>query len=244
MPDSPTEIDLGNDMWLMEVDLETLREQDVNAHVMVPRLFERLVENMRRRGRMESLVYCAQPNGEGPIEIVSGHHRRRAALQADIKRAWILCDRAEMTRSQIIAKQLAHNFLVGTDDEDILKTLLSRIDMPDDLLETGAPPELLSSLEHDAMLLFTPRVDFRWKTVSFVFLPHQLDNLNALLDSLYGRQDLVIAALEDQWETFLHTLAAWARIKNIRAGGTAIAKLTELALAEVDKHEAAQIKET
>lgn len=64
---------------------------------------------------MESLPYCSQPNGEGPISIVSGHHRTRAAGRAGIQRIPVIVDTKPMTRSTITAKQIAANELTGRD---------------------------------------------------------------------------------------------------------------------------------
>lgn len=230
--------DLGNDLELIEVVIEDLREQDVNAHVMEGRKFDRLTANIKQRGAMESFPYCAQPGGTGPIEIVSGHHRVRAAKAAGLKTVWVLLDRALTTRSLITSKQLAHNFLVGSDDTDVVRQLLASIENPDDLIASGAPPDLLSDLTQQAMELFTPTIDLRFKTVSFTFLPHQLENLEKLLGTMDGTQDLVVAALEEQWEKFLKAVAKFGRFKKVLAGGMIISMLTDLALAQIAEHEA------
>ena len=237
MAQGQASLDLGNGLRIEVVAIGELREQDTNAHVMPPAKFERLVENIRRRGALESLPYCVQPGGEGPVEIVSGHHRVRAANAAGLTHIAVLVDTSTYSRSAIVAKQLAHNALVGHDDEEILKQLVATIDNPDDLLMTGLPKELLPGPEHDAMMLFTPRIDFDWRTVTFAFLPHQIDNLEKLLDSLDGQQDLVLCALREQFEPLLHAAAKLARIKKIRAGGTVLALLTEMALSEVQRAE-------
>lgn len=217
------------------ISIDDLREQDINAHMMEPRMFDQLVANIKKRGSLESLPYCAQPNGVGPIEIVSGHHRVRAAKASGLKTIHVLLDRALKTRSLIVSKQLAHNALVGTDDKDVIKQLLKRIDTPDDLLATGLPQELLGQTESDAIQLFTPTIDMKWKTVSFAFLPHQLENLEKLFDSMDESQDLVVAALEEQWTVFLAAVSKVGRIKKVLAGGMIVSMLTDLALAEIAK---------
>jgi hypothetical protein len=224
---------IAPDMWVRVLPIADLREQDINANVMAPAVFERLVENVKRRGALESVPYCARPNDEGPTEIVSGHHRVRAAHAAGLKEVPVMVDTAEVTRSTVIAKQLAHNALDGDDDPDIVKQLVGFIDTPDDLLVTGLPPELLDLEDRDAIQLFTPRVDFGWKNVTFAALPHQLEQAKELVDQLDGRQDLVILTLPDQFDAFLAAAAKFARIKDIRSGGTAVALLIDTALAEI-----------
>src|SRR5438552_334118 len=63
-----------------------LREQDINANVMPVGMFNALVANMRKNGALESLPLCATRVATPHlIEIVSGHHRVRAAVQAGIE---------------------------------------------------------------------------------------------------------------------------------------------------------------
>jgi hypothetical protein len=227
------QIEVAPGLWFERHALDDLREQDVNAHVVAPRIFERLVENIAERGAMESVPYCAQIGGEGPIEIVSGHHRVRAARAAGLGEAWVLVDRAPMTRSKLTAKQLAHNFLVGSDDEDIVRQLIAGLDDPEDLLHTGAPQDLLPAPEADAVDLFLPHADFEWKHVGFAVLPHQLEAMDELCKRLQGPHDLLLLIAREQFNQFLQAASAYARLRDIRSGGTVVSVLCELALAEL-----------
>jgi len=233
------EIDVGNEMVLAEVWLERLQESDINARMMPPREFETLVENIRKRGKLESIPYCAQPKGVGPIRIVSGHNRRKAALRAGITTAWVLIDRAEMTRSQMIAKQLAHNALVGLDDKDILAEMLRLIDNADDLLSTGIPQDALPVDKKFADIqILTPTLEFEQKCLLFMFLPHQFDRVLEWLKKYDEHVDLMVVGHESQWDQFVSSVAQFGRIKNIRAGGTAIAELLKAAKALLEQHDA------
>jgi hypothetical protein len=227
---------IGPDMWFRMADIKDLKEQDVNAHTMPPRTFERLVANIKQRGSLESVVYCAQPAGQGEVEIVSGHHRARAARAAGIERIPVMVDTSPMTRSLIVAKQLAHNALVGLDDPDLQRQLTAMIDNPDDRLTSALPDEMFGESEEiDAMRLFTPRIDFDFRTVTFSFLPHQQDEFERLLDMLDGRQDLVLGSPLECFDEFMRALARYARIKKIRSGGAAITLLVRLATEEVER---------
>lgn len=230
---------IGPDMAIRMADIKDLKEQDVNAHTMPPRMFERLVANIKQRGSLESVAYCAQPDGVGEIEIVSGHHRVRAARAAGIERIPIMVDVSPMTRSLIVAKQLAHNALVGVDDPDLTRQLTAMIDNPDDRLVSGLPDEVFGEQEEiDAMRLFTPRIDFDFRTVTFSFLPHQQEEFERLIDMLDGRHDLLLGAPLECFDDFMRALARYARIKKIRSGGSAITLLVRLALEEVERIQA------
>lgn len=247
-PNPGIEIDLGNEMWLLSVNIADLREQAVNAQVMQPSEFQRLTENIKDRKALESLPYCVQPKytfpteegGPGVIEIVSGHHRVRAARAAGMTWLYVLCDRKPITRSRIISKQLAHNALIGQSDPSVIAQLVSQMTSVEDMLSSGLREEYLPTPEKHQVTLFTPHADYRWKTIHFTFLPHQVENLDALVKGLKGGPETVICvACQDQFERFLKAVASFARGKKILSAGTAVAVLTEIALREVEKINAA-----
>ncbi len=246
-PKSPTEesgriaaletgLEVGPDLYVVKVPIADLREQDVNAHTMSPTKFERLVENVKERQALESLPYCHAPGGKAPIEIVSGHHRVRSAHAAGLSEIAILLDLLPMPRSKVVAKQLAHNQLVGSDDPDLIAQLLAEIDSPDDRLATGFSAEVLAGQEQvDVAAMFAPRIDFDYRTVSFAFLPHQQAEVERLIELLEGRQDLVVVAPIEQYDELLKIAARYARLKGVRSGATAITLMVRLALAELEE---------
>lgn len=224
---APDKFHLGEGMVLRKVKIGDLKEQDVNAHYMPSGVFNRLTENISDRGALESIPLTARPDPEGPIEVVSGHHRIRAARAAGHDEVWVLVDTLLRTRSEIVAKQLAHNALVGRDDAGVIAEMLKEIDNPDDLLKTGLTDQV-PNVDPDDFPMFVPNIDLRWKRVTFEFLPHQLENFTELLESLDGAHDFYGVASEEQFKPFLEAAAEFARVKDVRSIGTAIALLTEL----------------
>src|SRR5881396_701824 len=83
-------LELGNGLELWKVHPSTLREQDVNARSMPKAMFERLSQTIARDKRLESLPLCAK--SERGLEIISGHHRVRAATAASISEMFVLVD--------------------------------------------------------------------------------------------------------------------------------------------------------
>lgn len=98
-------LELGNGLELWKVHPSSLREQDVNARSMPKAMFERLSQTIGRDKRLESLPLCAWM--EKGLEIISGHHRTRAATAAGLSELFVLMDVTGLTRSQIAAKHLA-----------------------------------------------------------------------------------------------------------------------------------------
>ncbi len=72
---------------IYKVHPDILREQDKNARVMDAKPFQRLTENIKKNGQMESMPYChktVSPGGSEEFSIISGHHRVRAARKAGL----------------------------------------------------------------------------------------------------------------------------------------------------------------
>lgn len=229
------EMRLADDLYVRWVDIAALREQDINAQVMQPRHFDRLTENIRLRGQLESLPYCHQPGGQGPIEIISGHHRVRAARAAGITHIPAIVDTREMRRSEIIAKQIAHNELHGEPDRDVLAQLVAMIDNVDDLLATGLPEDQLPTVDPDDTRLQIPHGEFDWRMVTLTFLPHQMEEFRDVVKVIDSATDVVGAAPLELFEPFAAAVHAFGRCKDVRNFTTMIVLLTDIARREVEQ---------
>jgi hypothetical protein len=226
---------LGDGLGLYMVPLEFLREQDVNARIMDGGEYGQMVSNIRKSGYLESVPLCATaPDDTSKLEIVSGHHRIRAAREAGLKEVPILLDSSGLSRTEIVAKQLAHNRLVGRDDPELLRQLFELLDTPELMLESGLANDLLDIPEVDLDQLLAPRLEMDWKVITFTFLPHQFDDMQGLLDAIPAT-DLLLAGSLDQFSEFMKATIQYARIKNVRNAGLAIASLTAIALKEIEE---------
>ncbi|MDX2813413.1 ParB/RepB/Spo0J family partition protein [Streptomyces sp. PA03-5A] len=224
---------IGEDLYIKWVDVTSLREQDINAQVMQPRHFERLTGNIRKRGALESLPYGHQPGLTGPIEVISGHHRSRAARAAGLPRIPVIVDARRMRRSEVIAKQIAHNELHGNPDKDVLATLVAMIDNVDDLIATGLDESQLPTVEPDDTKLAIPHGEFDWRACTLMFLPHQMEDFKAAITAIASGTDVVGVASVDQFEEFASAVYAFGRCKEVRNFTTMVALLTDIARREV-----------
>lgn len=234
--DPPQDVmQIGDDLFIRWVDVASLREQDINAQVMQPRHFERLTGNIRKRGMVESLPYCHQPGGTGPIEVISGHHRSRAARAAGLQRIPAIIDTRMMRRSEVIAKQIAHNELHGDPDKDVLAQLVSMIDNVDDLIATGLDEDQLPTVEPDDTKLAIPHGEFDWRSATLMFLPHQMEDFKEAVTAIANGTDLVGVAPVEMFEDFAAAVYAFGRSKDVRNFTTMIALLTDIARREVEE---------
>lgn len=234
--------EIADGLYVMWVDVASLREQDLNAQMMQPRHFDRLTENIRQRGQIESLPYCHWPDETGPVEIVSGHHRARAARAAGLRQIPAIVDTKPMRRSEVVAKQIAHNELHGEPDEAILAQLVKMIDNVDDLLTTGLPEDKLPTVDPDDTKLDLPHAEFDWRLVTLMFLPAQMADFTAALDAIDKHSEVVGFADRTQFEDFAKAVHRYGWLQNVRSMATAITVLTELARREADLLEADGVK--
>lgn len=229
---------IGEDLHIKWVEIAALREQDINAQVMQPGHFERLAGNIRKRGQLESLPYAHQPGGDGPVSVISGHHRARAARAAGLTHIPVIVDTRDMRRSEIVAKQIAHNELHGDPDKDVLAQLIAMIDNVDDLIATGLDESQLPTVDPDDTKLAIPHGEFEYRTASLMFLPHQMEDFKAAVAAIDSGTDLVGVAPVELFEPFAEAVYAFSRCKDVRNFTTMIVLLTDIARREVEQAEA------
>lgn len=144
-----TVADMGSGLVIAKVKLTDFREQDINARIMKTEMQKQLTDNIKKRGQLESLPFCALIDGK--IEIISGHHRIRSAKDSGVlTELFVILDTTGLRRSQVAAKQLAHNAISGFDDQSTLKEIAKMID--DEALKTKVS-SLETNLDNTQMAL-------------------------------------------------------------------------------------------
>lgn len=216
---------------LAYVDYDEVREQDINANVMPTGMFNALVANIRKNQVLESLPLCAtREDTPDQIEIVSGHHRIRAAKQAGIRGGVVLLYRG-LSNSEIRAKQLAHNSISGTSDPEIVRTLFQQIDALDSRIESFIDPNAFDELPKAvsfAMVDIDPMAEARVVTV--VFLPTQLSDFSRCAEFLAEKPDTVYLAARPAFDGFREAVQKVRDELDIVAYPTAIATMARLAV--------------
>ena len=243
-------LDIGNGLWICKTHIDNLREQDLNARVMTKEMMEQLSRNLKKRDYMESLPYCAQT--KKGIEIISGHHRVRAARMAGFKEIHILLDTNKLRKSEIIARQIAHNSISGIDDKQMLKKLFEQIGDVDLKLEAFLDPVELSIEAVDTIPLTNINLgldDFR--NVVLLFLPSQLDSFDDVMNKLSGKEDKLFVGHMEQFERFKKAVSQTKSLDNIKSISFAISRMCDIveeynankeAEIEQEKKEAERIK--
>jgi len=208
-------LDLGNGMAIWKVHLDALRERDKNARIMSKDTFERLSKNIENDKRLESLPLCTfNKEREGEFLILSGHHRTRAARAAGLQTIYILVIEEELTKDEIVAKQLAHNALVGYDDQQILTELYAEINDVNARLESGLTDIDLQT-DFPSVSTYDIGVSLDYEALYILFLPSQVQKLEEILGGLEPEARKYIADKAD-FERMKESALEISKRKNIR----------------------------
>lgn len=231
-PKARFQMDAGLEVWKVAVD--DVREQSKNARTMDPHTFKRLTKNVEKGGRLESLPFCALTKSGG-LDIISGHHRVRSARDAGLTDIYVLVDVTILSRSAVVAKQLAHNAISGTDDPSMLAELYADLKTVDDQIESHIDPEKLGiSAPSDLSHLQEVRVAFDVKTVTFTFLPTDLEDFMRAADAVSPASNMVGVLPVGQYEKFREAMKQLGKTEDIHAVGAIVSRMTELTLEWVE----------
>lgn len=111
-------------MRLYYAAVDELIEQDVNPQGMSQQMFDQLTANIKSAGTLESTPLCVRT--ERGVEIISGHHRKRAAKEAGVQHILVfLYDK--LPEDWKLSKQLAHNTIAGEADPQLVERVWARI---------------------------------------------------------------------------------------------------------------------
>ena len=238
-----TVADMGSGLIIAKVSSDCIREQDINARIMKTEMQKQLTDNIRKRGQLESLPFCALTQNNTRIEIISGHHRIRSGKDAGLKEFFVILDTSGLNRSKITAKQIAHNAISGFDDQSTLRELAKMLDDVDDMIESYAGKDILAEATADLEKYLSPRIEFDWKNVSIVFLPHQIADLNALVESVKRLSpDYIGVANIEVYKPFIEALAKYQGFADVKNVGAAVHAMTKAALQEMNANDTGDSK--
>ncbi|MGD0126371.1 MAG: ParB N-terminal domain-containing protein [Terriglobia bacterium] len=222
-------LELGNGLELWKVHPSALREQDINARAMSKPMFERLARTIARDKRLESLPLCAKT--DRGLEIISGHHRVRAATAAGLQEMFILADTTGLSRSQIAAKQLAHNAIEGEDNEQLLAEIYRQIEDAESKLEAFIDAKLDIELPEVRIENLDVQLDF--KSVLLLFLPRVKQRLDLALEYIRSsgqKLDGVYVAADTDYASLEKAVRKINEEYDVRVVADIIGKMADLAL--------------
>lgn len=222
-------------------DPKSLTLLDENARFMTHEQFATLVKNVKHDGQLTSLPLVYRHEGRAPfderkagtLEVLSGNHRVKAAVAADLKEIRWLEIEGPLSKQERLAHQLSHNAIAGQDDPATLRKLYDQLQDIDAREYSGLDDKTLEMLAKvNVGALSEANLDFA--TIQVVFLPAELD---AARQSLKDATTAVQAdgrwlAPWGMYEAMLDTLASAHSAYGVGNVATALGIL----LAIVDEH--------
>lgn len=209
------------------VDPTILKGQQKNARYMLPEKFKTLVKNVKSEGSLESVPLVVK-NGDR-YEIISGHHRIDAAKEAGLEKVLVMVHREDLTRDEVVSKQLAHNALAGLDDKTLLSELFQSIEDVSLKIATG--------LVDEAGAISYESLNFKvgtFKEFTVMFLPEDVGLYDEAMELIAqecfvtGQTEVRLASMES-WDKFGKVLRRIKKCENIKSNGTALMRMVELA---------------
>ena len=198
------------------VHIDRIRERDVNARVMDSGLFDTLTENIQREGTLESLPLLHEKEfQDADYEIISGHHRLRAARRAGIEVIPALVYTKELSEDEVISKQLSHNALSGYDDPETLKRMYDAIGDFEWKVASGVS-EIDLGIEGDAVSLSDVDITFDFEPVLIMFLRPDVEKFDELLDKSKSLAEQKYMANISEFRKFSKVVNAVSEYSGIR----------------------------
>jgi hypothetical protein len=225
---------LPDDLTLFYVDIDAVKEQDINPRSMSQKMFSQLVDNIKDTGGLESVPLCVRVDKD--IFIISGHHRFRAAREAGVKQILVLLY-DELSTSRAKSKQLAHNTISGQDDPELVKRVWEMITEIEAQFEAFVDPRVLKSVpEPVSFKQVDVDVKALAKTAVIIFLASQMADFDAAVEAIMPSADvdtvyLAEREIYDAWRDALHRVRDDMDIVSIP---TAVAEMARLAVEALD----------
>lgn len=208
---------------------------------MDARTFERLVENIRIDGALTGSVTCYQPSSDAPIEILSGHHRTAAAIEAGLEAIDAIVITTPLDEQRKVAIQLSHNAITGQDDRSLLASLYADLDL-DAKKFSGLDDAVLGDLQSiDIASLSVGSTQYQ--QIALAFLPEEAAEFDRRIKEL-GRSSKIIAHVGryEDFDKFFDAVIRTKKLTSIQNSAIAISAMAELALMKLNEMEQAAQK--
>ena len=157
------------------VNVSELEFLEKNARYMTNEMFRNLVDNIKRDGGLSSVPLCWKHDDK--YRVLSGNHRCRAAIEAGLEEVLVLFTDRDLSKQEQIAIELSHNAIDGKDDMAILKELWDEIDDVSLKYYAGLDDKVLEEMEKAALASLS-EVKLDYRSLTFLFLPHEVDALD------------------------------------------------------------------
>lgn len=229
----------GEKLELRAVDPKSLVLLRKNARYMAKETFDQLTRNVQGDGALSSVPLCHTLK-DGTLEVLSGNHRVKAAIQASLPTILVLVFPEQLQPGRKVAVQLSHNAIAGQDDQQLLTELWNEIDSIQEKLYSGLDSKAIGELTKIQFSGFGP-AQIRTEQVVLWFLPDELKSFDQVLEAmsqLASAQTVYMAPLA-KYDALFQLLVAKKKRDNIKNTSVAFMALIDELIA-YEKHRAQQ----
>lgn len=230
---------------VIRVAPKTLRLLDHNARFMRHETFRRLVANVKRDGALTQIPFAVPTGDESqPWLVISGNHRVKAAIYADLEEIDLQVTDEVLTDDQRKAIQLAHNAITGEDDHATLKSIYESIRDLDMKEYVGLDDKMLELLEK-VTTVGNLSTAIQWTVINFTFLPDEVDRLKTSFEQARAlfKPGPVVAARFKDYDRFMDAVATVGTAHNVTNGATSVLVLLDLLDAHIGELQEAYLDE-
>lgn len=218
-----------------EINIEEIVPAELNANEMSEKDLDLLTSNIGKSG-LSSVITCFRRTLDGKYEIISGHHRYRAAVKNGyVTVPCLYADETELSRDEIIAIQLSHNSLHGEDNKGILKRLFEQIQSIDFKEMAHIDMDEIGNIETFSGSVVPMQEHY---PISFILYKNDIDILDDLIGNVresISTSDVVILANQDNTEDILLGLTKQVGDKySIKSSSICFSKVLLLAKKALD----------
>jgi len=204
-----------------------LREQDKNARVMEGDKFQLLQKTIGKDKRLESLPLVAfKDDSHGEFQIISGHHRVRAARMAGLQYIFCLVDESSLSEDRIKSKQLAHNSIQGHDDVQTLKEIFESIEDIEAQIDSGiSAKDIMKGIS--AINIDEMSVEYETEVVSLLFTEKGFKDFKRTLEKVEDSEAIYLAD-HKYFDEFVKVAREVSMVEDIRNMTGIVAKMCEI----------------
>lgn len=221
--------------WKFElVDIKDINPAKVNANKMSDADFNKLVSNIQKSG-LSSSITCYKKN-DGTFVIISGHHRFMACVKLSyVKVPVIYADEKDLTNDEILAIQISHNSLHGTDDKGILKKMFEEIKDIDFKNFAHVNIDEIGKISTENLSFSPEIIQYSVTVMLYSDVFNRFQEILDVLDANIDKSDLVVVADGENESNFLKLISEVKKKYNIKSTNIAFSKIIDLAYNELSK---------
>ena len=201
-----------------------------NARYMSKDQLNRLAENVKGDGFLSQVPFAVKIAETGKYKIVSGNHRVKAAIKANLEGIVILyLEEKDVSHEKEAAIQLSHNAIVGQDDQNILIELYKELDSLTMKEYTGIDEGKLFAFDLADLAPISEQA-LQLTEVRFMFSDLNLKRMDEILAKLEERlfSDKNDRIVMMDFDVFVDVMTQIKRKTNIKNNTAAFMKMLEI----------------